>query len=569
MSVSEYLHNPELGALNDFRNFLYIVWQFLGLPEPTPIQYDIAHYLQHGPRRSIIMAFRGIGKSYITAAFVVWLWLVNPQFKILVVSATEKKATEFASLVKQLITGMPILNHLSPGKGQRDSVLSFDVGPATPAKDPSLNVAGISGQITGGRADFIIPDDVEILSNSATVTQREKLSEKVAEFEPILKTDPWTSVKYLGTPQTEESIYMALASTKGYDIRIWPARYPADAAKYLNRLAPLIQGKLTADPKLVGFPTDTRFTKVLLEERELAMGRGWFQLQYMLDPSLSDEERYPLKLKDLIVMSVNQTMGPVNLAWGADERNMVKDKDFPVVGFNGDRYYRPMFLHADWLPYSFKLMAIDPSGRGQDETAYVVLYFLNGFVYVAEWSGIGGSGYDERNLTKLSEIAKKHGVHEVLVESNYTDGMYNQLLAPVLAKHHKCSLEEVKVAGQKEMRICDTIEPVLGSHRLIVCESVIREDYKTAKQENQAFYQMTRITRERGALKHDDRIDVLALGLARLSERLRVDSNSAEADRMAELKDKLLEEFLQACTGGAPVGEVGEWLNVAEGSFFG
>lgn len=91
MSVSEYLHNPELGALNDFRNFLYIVWQFLGLPEPTPIQYDIAHYLQHGPRRSIIMAFRGIGKSYITAAFVVWLWLVNPQFKILVVSATERR----------------------------------------------------------------------------------------------------------------------------------------------------------------------------------------------------------------------------------------------------------------------------------------------------------------------------------------------------------------------------------------------------------------------------------------------------------------------------------------------
>lgn len=568
MEASEYLHNPELGALNDFRNFLYLVWQFLGLPEPTPIQYDIAHYLQHGPRRSIIMAFRGIGKSYITAAFVTWLWLINPQFKILVVSATEKKATEFATLVKSLISGMPILNHLSPGKGQRDSVLSFDVGPATPAKDPSLNVAGISGQITGGRADFIIPDDVEILSNSATVTQREKLTEKVAEFEPILKTDPWTSVKYLGTPQTEESIYLELSKTKGYDIRIWPALYPKDPAKYFGRLAPSIAKPLAEDPTLAGKATDTRFTTQIIEERALGMGHAWFLLQYMLDPSLSDEERYPLKLKELIVMAVNRTMGPVNMAWGADERNMVKDKDFPVVGFNGDRYYRPMFIHGDWAPYSYKLLAIDPSGRGSDETAYVVLYFLNGFVYIAEWSGLGGSGYSEENLIKLANIAKEHKVNEVIVESNMGDGMYNKLLAPVLARYHMCGLEEVRVSGQKEKRICDVIEPVMGSHRLVACESVIRKDYLTPKQENQAFYQMTRITRERGALKHDDRIDVLALGLARMVERMDVDADNVERDRMEQLRAQLLDEFIEAATGNSQRGELGAWLAMGEGSFF-
>ena len=54
--------------LRDFRNFTYLVWQHLGLPEPTPIQYDIANYLQNSPKRCIIEAFRGVGKSYITAA---------------------------------------------------------------------------------------------------------------------------------------------------------------------------------------------------------------------------------------------------------------------------------------------------------------------------------------------------------------------------------------------------------------------------------------------------------------------------------------------------------------------
>ena len=53
--------------LKDFRNFLFVVWKHLNLPEPTPIQYDIADYIQNAPRRSIVEAFRGVGKSYITS----------------------------------------------------------------------------------------------------------------------------------------------------------------------------------------------------------------------------------------------------------------------------------------------------------------------------------------------------------------------------------------------------------------------------------------------------------------------------------------------------------------------
>ena len=71
--------------LNDFRNFLYLTWKHLNLPEPTKIQYDIANYIATGDTRTIVSAFRGVGKSWITSAFVLWKLYLNPQLNILVV----------------------------------------------------------------------------------------------------------------------------------------------------------------------------------------------------------------------------------------------------------------------------------------------------------------------------------------------------------------------------------------------------------------------------------------------------------------------------------------------------
>ena len=51
---------------SDFRLFLQALWKQLDLPEPTRAQYAIAEYLQHGPKRLQIQAFRGVGKSWIT-----------------------------------------------------------------------------------------------------------------------------------------------------------------------------------------------------------------------------------------------------------------------------------------------------------------------------------------------------------------------------------------------------------------------------------------------------------------------------------------------------------------------
>ena len=163
--------------LKDFRNFVYLVWEHLGLPNPTKVQYDIASFLQYGPRRKTICAFRGVGKSYLTSAFAVWKLLIDPDINVLVVSASKTRSDDFSTFTQRLIAEMPILEHLRPKKGQRDSKIAFDVGPAAAAHAPSVKSVGITGQLTGSRADYIIADDVESLNNSATQGMREKLGE--------------------------------------------------------------------------------------------------------------------------------------------------------------------------------------------------------------------------------------------------------------------------------------------------------------------------------------------------------------------------------------------------------
>ncbi len=292
---------------DDFRNFIFDLWSHLNLPSPTPLQYDIALYLQHGPRRRMIEGFRGVAKSFLSAGYVCWKLWKNPQLKIMVVSASKERADAFSVFVKQIIESFEPLSHLRPRSDQRNSNLAFDVGPATPDQSPSVKSVGITGQLTGSRADIIIPDDIEVPKNSMTVVQREKLAELIKEFDAVIK--PGGEIVYLGTPQTEESIYNKLPE-RGYDIRVWPARYPKDAkqrAMYGDRLAPIIALAFDANPALAWTPTDPiRFNEADLQEREASYGRSGFALQFMLDTTLSDAERYPLKLADFIVMDIDR-----------------------------------------------------------------------------------------------------------------------------------------------------------------------------------------------------------------------------------------------------------------------
>ena len=535
---------------------MYIVWKHLNLPDPTPVQYDMADYIQNCPRRAIIEAFRGVGKSYITAAFVVHQLLLDPQKKFMVVSASKQRADDFSTFTQRLILELPICQHLIATSEQRWSKIAFDVRPALASGSPSVKSVGITGQLTGSRADIIIADDIEVPNNSMTQMMREKLSEAVKEFDAVLK--PEGKILYLGTPQCEMSLYNTLTE-RGYKMRVWTARYPSieDAEKaYGNRLAPTLWDAMhEAESPLDGNPVDPlRFDDEDLMERELSYGRSGFALQFMLDTSLSDTDRYPLKLSDLMVMSIDKDKAPEKLVYGV----MKEIKELPNVGLGGDKYFAPEATIGDYVDYDGSVLVIDPSGRGQDETAYAVVKMLNGYLYVADCAGIQG-GYSETTLTKLCNIAKEHKVNVVLVESNFGDGMFTELLKPFLKKIYPVTTEEVRHSKQKELRIIDTLEPVMNQHKLIIDPKVIQKDYDSVQhhppekaQRYMLTYQMTRVTKQRGALAHDDRLDALAMGVAYWVEQMAADVDMEMKERKEELLMNELDKFVNGYNINSP-----------------
>jgi len=551
-------------VLEDFRNMVFLVWAHLDLPTPTPTQFDISAYLQHGPRRRVIEAFRGVGKSWLTAAYVLWRLLRNPNERILVVSASKDRADAFSIFVKRLISEMPMLAHLKPRPGQRDSNIAFDVGPSAAHQAPSVRSVGITGQLTGGRATIIIADDVEVPKNSLTHAMREKLAEAVKEFDAVIT--PEGEIIYLGTPQTEMSLYNALPA-RGYDIRVWPARYPAPKLVewYGARLAPALIEALKADPTLAapaiggrGRSTDpSRFTDRDLLERELSYGRSGFAMQFMLDTSGSDADRYPLKLSDLIIFPCHLTMAPVRIAWGSGPDQLIQH--LPNVGLTGDRLHRALFVSRDdFKDYQGVVMAIDPSGRGSDELAYAIVAMQLGVLYVLDVAGLRG-GYNDDNLEFLARRAKMYGVKQVLVESNFGDGMFTKLLTPFLTRIHPVSTEEVRHSTQKEKRIVDTLEPLLNQHRVVFDEGLVQRDFENTNgypddkaQVYQVLYQLTRITKERGALAKDDRLDALAMACAYWVETMDKDTQVALDEHRAELLDQELARFHDQVLGGSP-----------------
>ena len=533
----------------DFKLFLQALWAELGLPSPTRAQYAIADYLQNGPKRLQVQAFRGVGKSWITGAFVLWTLFNDPERKVMIISASKERADNMSIFLQKLIIDTPWLKHLQPkSDDSRWSRISFDVN-CSPHQAPSVKSVGITGQLTGSRADLMILDDVEVPGNSLTEFMREKLLQLCTEAESILTPKSDSRIMYLGTPQTTFTIYRRLAE-RNYRPLVWPARYPRQdkLSKYEGILAPEIQEDVDMGAEEWA-PTDDRFTDEDLIEREASMGRSNFMLQFQLDTTLSDAQKFPLKMADLIVTSVNPTTAPENVIWCSDPSKVIRDA--PTVGLPGDYFYSPMQLVGEWSSYDETICSVDPSGRGTDETAAAFLSQRNGLIYLHEMSAYR-DGYSDSTLLDILSKCRDYGVTSLVIETNFGDGIVGELFKKHLinTKQH-INIEEVRANVRKEDRIIDSLEPVLNQHRLIIDRGVIDWDYASNKDSPaeerllyMLFYQMSRMCREKRAVKHDDRLDCLAQGVKYFTDALSISAQDQIQLRKTEEWNNMLAEFL-------------------------
>ncbi len=352
---------------------------------------------------------------------------------------------------------------------------------------------------------------------------------------------------YLGTPQTVDSIYKNLPD-RGYTIRVWTGRYPTEdeAKTYGDTLAPYLVTKMDNDPSLRigggldgsrGKPTDpVLLGEEALVKKELDQGPAYFNLQHMLNTELSDALRHPLKTKNLIVMNFPSDKTSGEITWMPSPENQI-----PVTGFKSKpRFYRPFTVSKQTYEYEGKHMYVDTAGGGKngDETVAAVTYFLHGYVFLAEILKLQG-GYGDDKYLALSNLALKHGVNSIDVEKNFGFGAFAHAWRPILAKQYKeagkemCPrIEDVWEAGQKELRIIDTLEPLMARHKLIIHEDIIQYDIDSTKkypidqQESyKLFHQMAKISRDKGALIHDDSLDAVAGSVRRWVDRISVDEH--------------------------------------------
>ena len=565
MSDSELRHKKIEYLQEYYRDpvkFLEDAMNYLGF-ECTDVQRDMMRYLASDDNRLMMLqAQRSQAKSTVTAIFCIWCLIHNPKYRILLCMSTEDLASAMTYLMRDMIMHWDILEPLRPGKGSRKSTLAFDVHKDLKGTDksPSITCKGVSASIQGMRADIIIGDDVESAKNSKTAKMRTDLLNVIRDFLSICTKG---KIIYLGTPQSRDSIYNRLPES-GFDVRIWTGRYPTpeQVPQYKGKLAPFIMDRIAADPSLQtgggingdqGQPVDPMIIdEEGLQERELGQTTPFFQLQHMLNTHLLDDGLYPINLSDIPVMDLGKDSAPVSITFAPSPEHLVP---IPVASeAYEESMYRPVAQSSVFKPYQHKMMYIDPAGGGKngDETAYAVIGFLEGYFYVLDAGGVPG-GYTVTSYKELTSIAKKYGVTNIGIESNHGNGAFRAGITPTLyADGYTGGVQDVWVSTQKELRILEALEAVISNHRLVFNSSIIKTDvqsvqkYDPEKQASyQLLYQLRRVTRRKGCLEHDDRLDALA-GCVKL---FLDDLKAVEQRRRSTASD---DAFVQFCASKRP-----------------
>jgi len=522
---------------NSFHCFVHYSFAYLNLPAPSRAQIELAEFISNRANmHRMLQCLRGLSKSLNAELYTVWRLLNDPDEHILVMSATGTRAVNFTQFVQKLLGLLPVCNGMQPRHNkERTSGQSFDIAGAAPSDSPSVYAVGIGNQIAGMRATLVIYDDIETAQNASSAVQRDKIDHFASEAANLLMAGHDESIT-LCTPHSMDSIYIDWINSKGFKPFIIPAEYPEDTTLYGGHLAPYIIARLDSNPELVGQHVDERFTPDVLANKRMKIGKSQYKLQYMLDVSASDELKHPLKLSDLIVMDIDMEDAPIKVSPSTMRENLVMIKH---NGFTTDRLYSPAFISDQRANYSYRVMSIDPSGRGADETGIAIGFSLSGKIFLKKCTGIKG-GYEYETLSQMAEMCKDYNIDYLVIENNFGDGALEKMIEPHINRvSPKTEIRGVRSSGQKEKRIIHALEPILNQRKLVIDKRVLDDDL-LANIVNSLTYQLTRITEEPKSLRHDDRLDALEILVTFLSEIENFDEDVIFA-RLEE--DKLREDM--------------------------
>lgn len=526
-----------------------------------------------GSRQRVVLAPRGRGKTlWITCAYTCYRLLGNPMARVMIVSKTATHAQKALKQIRDWLgeandptKGVWFLRELAPTgeRRNRDNTNAFDVANLEMGVHPSVSAYGVENQITGTRADVLIPDDIETPENTKTTEARDRLISQSNEFGRIASYGE-KEIVGVGTYHADASVYIHFKKKLDYDVRSFPCVTPQPDHEVIGLSRTIIEGMRRGVLKPGDLTMPGRFDREYLAS-EMAKGATEFARQYSLVANVRDVMRYPLRLSDLIVVDqVHRDSAPIEIKWGertgGGVQTTIDDIEFPGgLATVENRLRRPFWMSDHHTKYDRTVMWVDPSGRGKDETGYAIVGHCQGMLWAKAVGGLpGGSGNVEQN--QLIELAYQHGAREMFIED---DG---QALTESLAGKAKRSkidrgdercpegwslrVEAVpRSKSQKELKIIEILSPIMMSHRLVVGRDSVEPAIDGRGSDYELQYQIASLTEERGALAHDDRVESLAMACGLFKEMLVLDPEAAEEQYKKRMQDAEIEQWVRASLG--------------------
>lgn len=162
----------------------------------------VCHWLETCGDVGVLMVFRGAAKSTILAVYNAWRYYLDPTYRILHQGDQDSTAYKTSRDTRRVLQKHPLTKNLAEIRGEVK--FWWTIG-SNDERNPSMQAAGITSNVTSSRADEVQNDDVEVPRNITTPELREKMRHRLDEQTFILV--PGGRKLFIGTPHTHDSIY--------------------------------------------------------------------------------------------------------------------------------------------------------------------------------------------------------------------------------------------------------------------------------------------------------------------------------------------------------------------------
>ncbi|WP_374381977.1 phage terminase large subunit [Dongia sp.] len=470
-SDQDFIESVQEECRASFKEFVCYYHMFQGWGTSKP-QIAMAEWLQSSDDREplrILQAYRHSAKSHITALYVVWRLFCDPDWTVIIVSATELIAGRNAAYIRKIVEHFPIVQHLKPSDPDHWKKTSFSVNRTTESLAPSVTITAVTSASTGMHSDMLLCDDVEILENSRTELKREEVWEKVQSF---LSLSP--QHLYVGTPHTKESIYSRLHETENFyhELKI-PAK--DEFGNMANPDVP-INGELQDE--------------AWLKRKEAGMTKAMFMSQFFLVPSDIEDSVLQIDMIRFFDLELRAVEDPLS-----------------------DNYYsRWSFLLGNTALREIVAYYDPASGlKGRDDSVLAIAALdWNNNVYLLHvqiLSAVTAEHAYEIQVQEVVESCITWGVGRVYVERNAHPTLYHNVSSVAKKVKARLFVKEALRGPTKSKNefVADTLEPLIRSGNFWVSDALWKNEPKLRSQ----FQNFPN-------LRHDDVIDAVAGAVAQL-----------------------------------------------------